>query len=409
MGYYDDHYSNSESQSRPQRSQNPRRSGWFLTSLLGALIGILIFTFVAPFLSQYGMLPYTITAKNNAAVNQAGTASPGPTENVNVKVTSAVTKAVDKVSPAVVAVINLQKANFFDNKYTETGIGSGIVYKKQNGYAYIVTNNHVVEGAGKLEVRFNDQDKVTAKLLGRDSLYDLAVLKIKANKVKAVAHFGNSADLKRGEPAIAIGNPLGFSGSVTEGIISAPLRTIPVDTNKDGHPDWQAEVIQTDAAINPGNSGGALVNIQGQVVGINSMKIAQQTVEGIGFAIPINVAKPVINQLEKNGKIERPYLGVDIVPLDMIPNSEMQHLQVPNNVKTGLVVTRVMSNTPAEKAGLKAGDVIAKINGKTIKDYMDFKHYLVTQLKVGQTVTITYYRFGKENTTKLTLGGRVFS
>src|SRR5699024_9244074 len=155
-----------------------------------------------------------------------------------------------------------------------------------------------------------DKVKVSAELVGTDPLMDLAVLRIDADKVKEVADLGNSDNRKSGEPVIAIGNPLGFSGSVTKGLVSASDRAVRRDTDAKGRRDWNAEVIQTDTAINPGNSGGALINLDGQVVGINSMKIAEQAVEGIGFAIPINVAKPIIDQIERYGKVQRPYMGI---------------------------------------------------------------------------------------------------
>ncbi|TCP23432.1 serine protease Do [Scopulibacillus darangshiensis] len=401
MGYYDDH---NLDPSEPNRSGGRRRGrgGWFLAGLLGAIVGIVVFLVFAPVLSNLGVLPYAVETGGNTT----NTTSPGSTKQVNVDVTSGVTKAVDKVSPAVVTVINLKRANFFDNKYQKTGIGSGIIYKKSDGGAYIVTNNHVVEGANKVEVRLSNDVKVDAQVLGKDSLYDLAVLKIPGDKVKEVAQFGDSSKLKRGEPVIAIGNPLGFNGSVTEGIVSAPNRMIPVQHD---NVSMQAQVIQTDAAINPGNSGGALVNIEGQVIGINSLKIAEQTVEGIGFAIPINVAKPVIKQLEKQGKIERPYLGIGIVDLNNVPTNALQQLKIPDNVHTGLVATEVKDGSPAARGGLKAGDVITEINGKKIQSYIKFSTYLYTQLKPDQTVDVTYYRFGKKHTTKIKLGDKVFS
>ncbi|WKB37431.1 PDZ domain-containing protein [Terrilactibacillus sp. S3-3] len=229
---------------------------------------------------------------------------------------------------------------------------------------------------------------------------------MKADKVKSVAEFGNSAILKRGEPAIAIGNPLGFSGTVTEGIISSTKRTIPVESN---NVSMQAQVLQTDAAINPGNSGGALANIAGQVIGINSSKISDEDTEGIGFAIPINVAKPVINKLEKNGKIERPLLGISIVDLSDVPSDEAKQLKLPSGVTKGLVVTGVQKNKPAAQSGLQAGDVITEINGKKITSYLDFSTYMYTKLQPNQTVEVKYYRFGKEKTTRLTLGSKTFS
>lgn len=402
MGYYDDHYTNPE----PLRRSGGRRGGpgWFWSGFLGAIVGIVVCFIVSPFLASKGWLP--------AYNNEAGTTQTGPVINkrINADVTTAVTKAVDKVSPAVVAVINLQQANFFDNQYTESGIGSGIIYKKSGDYAYVVTNNHVVEGASKIEVRFDDEKKVNAELLGRDSLYDLAVLKIPAKYVKTVAQFGNSDNLKRGEPVIAIGNPLGFSGSVTEGIVSSKNRMIERQVQTSGgQVDYNAQVLQTDAAINPGNSGGALVNLDGDVVGINSLKISDSDVEGIGFAIPINIAIPVIQKLEADGKVERPYIGISFVGLDELPSNYAQQLNIPRNLKTGLVVTQVGSGSPAQRAGIKEGDIIVSVNGHQIQDSVDFSTYLYTNLKVGQTVKVTLYRDGNKRTLDLTLGGKVFS
>ncbi|MGV3488714.1 MAG: S1C family serine protease [Tuberibacillus sp.] len=402
MGYYDDHYKDPE---HSRRSNG--RSGFFWAGLLGAIIGIIVFLVLSPFLASQGWLP---TGNDN---NSGPTQVTGPTTNkkVNVDITTASTQAVDQVSPAVVAVINLQSNDIFSNQESEAGVGSGIVYKKSGDYAYVVTNNHVVEGASKLEVRFDDETKVQAELLGTDSLYDLAVLRIPSKNVKVVAAFGNSSKLKRGEPVIAIGNPLGFSGSVTEGIVSSINRTIErtVETSGGGQVNYNAQVIQTDAAINPGNSGGALINLEGQVVGINSLKIAETNVEGIGFSIPINVAIPVINQLESNGKIQRPYLGVSIVGLDELPASALQQLKIPNNVKGGIVITQVSPGSPAQRAGLKEGDLIVSIGDFKVDNYVDFSTYLYTELKVGQKVPVKVYRDGKLKTVEMTLGGKVFS
>lgn len=399
MGYYDDH--NMETGGQRQKGG---RGGWFFAGLLGAIVGIVVFLVLAPVLSDLGVLPYTVSTSADTT-GSASSNNAGPSKVYNVNMNSQSTKAVSTVSSAVVAVLNLQKANSFQNKLQEAAIGSGIIYKKANGSAYIVTNAHVVEGADGLEVQLDDNTKVKAKLLGKDVLYDLAVLKIPADKVKAVAQFGNSSALKRGQAVIAIGNPLGFSGSVTEGVVSSQNRVIPVTHD---NVTLQAQVIQTDAAINPGNSGGALINLAGQVVGINSLKIVQQKVEGIGFAIPIDVAKPVIKELENNGKIERPFIGVSIVGLDQVPSNAYSSLNLPPTVKKGLVVTAVQNGTPAAAANLQSGDVIVEINGKKIKDYVDFSTYLYTQLNPGQTVDVKYYRNGKLETTKLKLGGKIF-
>ena len=409
MGYYDNEYEAPERGGRSGRNGNGK-GVWFFSGLLGALVGIIIFFIASPYLARQGLLPnYSTANPNNQLSGQVQ--GNGKSQNVTVNLSDAVVNSVDKVSPAVVAVINLQSGNnFLQSDLQETGIGSGIIYKKTGQYAYVVTNNHVVEGADKLEVSFDDNTKVTAKLLGSDSLYDLAVLRIPSDKVKEVASFGNSTSLKRGEPVVAIGNPLGFSGSVTEGIVSAKDRTIPRTVNtQGGQVQYNAQVIQTDAAINPGNSGGALINIEGQVIGINSEKIAETDVEGIGFSIPINVAKPIINQLETTGKVERPYMGVGLQDLAQIPSNYIQQLKIPTSVKSGLVVLQVSSNSPATKADLQQGDVIVSVNGHKITDYVSFSTYLYSTLTVGQTVKIDYYRGGTKHTTQLTLGGKVFS
>lgn len=411
MGYYDENHENDQDskENGHQSRETHVRGGWFLSGFIGAIVGMVCLLIFAPILSDLGVFPYQVSTGAQNTNNVGNTTF---NRQMNVNVTSSVTEAVDKVSPAVVAVINLQKANFFDNKYTESGIGSGIIYKKDNQYAYVVTNNHVVSGAEKVEVRLNDNVKTNATVLGKDSLYDLAVLRISSKNVKSVAEFGNSSKLKRGEPAIAIGNPLGFSGSVTQGIISSTNRTIPVESN---NASIETQVLQTDAAINPGNSGGALVNIAGQVIGINSSKIAStgtgsnDDVEGIGFAIPIDFAKTVIAKLETSGKVKRPMLGVSIVDLTMVPNEEVKQLQLPSSVKTGLVVTDVQSSSPAARSGLEAGDVITEINGHQIKSYIEFSTYMYTELHAGQKVTIKYYRMGKTHTTQLTLGSKTFS
>ncbi|WP_042375570.1 S1C family serine protease, partial [Neobacillus jeddahensis] len=283
MGYYDDH-----SQAR-YKEQKGKKGGVFFASLAGAIIGAVIVVLAIPTLSDQGLLPYQITTnQNNSTESTNQTQQSAIQRQISYDVNSDTTKAVDKTGAAVVGINNIQSSSFWSDNTEQTeqeaGTGSGVIYKKEGGKAYVVSNHHVVEGATKLEVSLEDGTKIPAKLLGSDVWTDLAVLEIDASKIKKVAEFGNSDSLKMGEPVIAVGNPLGatFSGSVTQGIISGLKRTIPVDINQDGVVDWQSEVLQTDAAINPGNSGGALINMAGQVIGINSMKIAQEAVEGIG-------------------------------------------------------------------------------------------------------------------------------
>lgn len=400
MGYYDQDYEN--------KRMKGNRGGFFLPTLVGAILGALIVIFTIPALSKYDVLPYNLTPKGAETEQAAGTGpqgNVGQAQNVNVNITSAVTEAVNKVSDAVVGVINIQQTGFWQDT-SEVGSGSGVVYKKENGKAYIVTNNHVIAGATQVEVSLSSGERVPAKVLGSDKLMDLAVIAIDGSKVKKVAEIGRSENLEVGQPVLAVGNPLGmeFSGSVTQGIISGVERTIPQDFDGDGNPDWQAEVIQTDAAINPGNSGGALVNIEGQVIGINSMKIAQEAVEGIGLAIPIDSAIPVMGDLEKFGEVRRPFMGVGLRSLNEIPSYHWQQtLKLPKNIDKGAFVVSVMPNSPASAAGLKELDVVVELDGKPIADVLELRKHLYKDKKIGDEMDITFYREGKLMHTKMKL------
>ncbi|WP_163651695.1 trypsin-like peptidase domain-containing protein [Listeria sp. PSOL-1] len=395
---------------KPNRNKN--FLGYFLTGILGVIVGALIVFLAVGNLNN---------GNANGVVGNNNSITPTKTTKVSYDNTTDTTKALGKVQSAVVSVLNYQQSDSLNNDPFGSGgespsnkssekqasSGSGVVYKKANGKAYVVTNNHVVSGANKLEVTFSNGKKSTAKLVGTDQWNDLAVLEISDKNVTKVAEFGNSDTLKVGEKAIAIGSPLGteFSGSVTEGIISGLNRAVPVDVNGDGTNDWEAEVIQTDAAINPGNSGGALVNLEGQVIGINSMKIATSNVEGIGFSIPINSVEPIIQQLEQKGEVERPALGVTLRDVDTIPDAQ-QHdtLKLPEKVNYGALVQTVSNNSSASKAGLKQYDVIVEMNGKKVNNSMSLRKVLYSSgLKIGDKVDIKYYRDGKLKTTTLTL------
>lgn len=282
--------------------------------------------------------------------------------------------------------------NSTSSQAVETGSGSGIIFQKSNNSAYIVTNNHVVEGASKLEISLYNGTKTTAQVVGTDALTDLAVLKIDGKYVSDTATFGDSSKLRPGDPVYAIGNPLGLdlSRTVTSGIVSAINRSISVNTSAG---NWQTNVIQTDAAINPGNSGGALINTAGQVIGINSLKISESGVEGLGFAIPSNDFIPIVNQLIKNGKIVRPYIGVGLEDLNQIPQVYWQDL--PNNVQQGVMITNVDPNSSAAAAGFRVKDVIVSMNGTPIGSSTDLRKYLYTKENIGDTVKFGVYRNGK--------------
>ena len=324
------------------------------------------------------------------------------------------TKAVKKVQNAVVSVINYQEGSSSDslndlygrifgggdssdssqeNSKDSDGLqvageGSGVIYKKDGKEAYIVTNNHVVDGAKKLEIMLSDGSKITGELVGKDTYSDLAVVKVSSDKITTVAEFADSNSLTVGEKAIAIGSPLGteYANSVTEGIVSSLSRTITMQN--DNGETVSTNAIQTDAAINPGNSGGALVNIEGQVIGINSSKIsstsavAGSAVEGMGFAIPSNDVVEIINQLEKDGKVTRPALGISIADLNSLSSSATSKLDLPDEVKSGVVVGSVQKGMPAD-GKLQEYDVITEIDGKKISSKTDIQTNLYSH-KIGR-------------------------
>lgn len=399
MGYYDQDYETR------YRKQKGNRGGYFLASLVGAILGVFLIVVALPRIG-FDVLPYSTDSDveegttNNDAVK---------TENVSLNVVTDITKSVEKAADSVVGITNLQTTSFWsESSSQEAGSGSGVIYKKLDGKAYVVTNHHVIEGANSLEVTLSDGTKLEAKLRGSDVWTDLAVLEVDGSKIETIAEFGDSDALKIGEPVIAIGNPLGatFSGSVTQGIVSGLERAIPVDINQDGAIDWQAEVLQTDAAINPGNSGGALINISGQVIGINSMKIAQSSVEGIGLSIPIKSAEPIISDLEEFGEVKRPYMGIQLQSVNEVSAyHQKETLKLPEDVTSGVVIMTVDPNSPAEQAGLEDLDVIVEMDGDPIKDVIDLRKHLYNKKKVGDQLKIKFYRAGKLQETTMKLGG----
>lgn len=378
-----------------------RKRTIFFTGLIGAIIGAILLLLALPALERNGILSSRTESSNKEGNNISEERS------VSIDVTTDITEAVDKVSDAVVGIVNIQKSGFWEDESgsSEAGTGSGVLYKKSGNKAYLVTNYHVIEGANEIEVSLKDGSRIAGKVRGGDDLTDLAVIEIDGKDIKTLAEFGDSDRIKAGEPAIAIGNPLGlqFAGSVTQGIISGTNRLIPQDLNNDGNPDWQAEVIQTDAAINPGNSGGALINVEGKVIGINSMKIAQDAVEGIGLSIPINTARPFIEDLEKDGEVHRPYIGVSTLSLSQISGYHLQEtLKLPKSIVEGVAVLRVSRLSPAAKAGIKEYDVIVEMDGHRVRNIIDLRKYLY-QKGVNDTLDITFYRNGKKKNETLKL------
>lgn len=274
--------------------------------------------------------------------------------------------------------------------------GSGVIYTTANGKGYIVTNNHVISGAAKVKVILASGKTIAAKVIGKDSTSDLAVLSIDSKYVTQTASFGDSSSLQSGQTVIAVGSPEGseYASTVTQGIVSSPSRTITYNSN-------QMTVIQTDAAINSGNSGGPLVNSDGQVIGINSMKLSSSTsgdsVEGMGFAIPSNEVVTIVNQLVKKGKITRPQLGIKVADISELNSYYKKQLGIPTSLKKGLYVASVTSGSAAAKAGIKKGDVITAADGKTVSDVATL-HSILYSHNVGDKVKITVTRNGESQT-----------
>ena len=284
-----------------------------------------------------------------------------------------------------------QKDIFNRTIYAGEGVGSGVLIDNEG---HIVTNNHVVSGAsnGEVTVSLSDGTTVKGTVMGTDEQSDLAVVKIDPPKNIQPVAIGDSDSLQVGEPAIAIGNPLGleFKGSVTSGVISALARTI--DDQGQRFP-----LIQTDAAINPGNSGGALINADGELIGINSAKISKEGIEGMGFAIPINSAMTIVDSIIKNGKVVRPYIGVWAVD---------RQTAARNNVSyegEGLLIVQLDANGPAAQAGLVEGDTIAQIDGKDITTLLELKEQIDAK-SPGDIILISYTHNGKMKSAQLKLG-----
>ncbi len=383
MGFYDD------GEYKSSRKRNKGRNS--LLRLVGvvaisAAVGSGSTLAAVPLLMQNHVLPTSSAMTDPNLV----TASYSPSQTVNVSINDAVVQAVKKDTPTVVGVVNYQNITNYAGvtSLQEYGVGSGVIFDPRG---YIVTNNHVVQGATKVEVVLYDKKHVWAKVIGTDPYTDLAVLKIPSADITTqnVAQFGNSATLQAGEPAIAIGNPAGldFADTVTEGVISATQRTMPVTDEATGQVLGQETVLQTDAAINPGNSGGPLLNILGQVIGINSSKISATGFEGMGFAIPINEVKTIASQIIATGHAQHPALGIEGGSLASVP----QQLQPNVPVTYGVYVSQVDSAS-AKASGIKVGDVIVAIDGQKVTGLTDLRNILWDNYKPGDTVTVTAYR-----------------
>lgn len=318
-------------------------------------------------------------------------------KNVTITESDTISESIDKVYDSVVVIEVVTRSG--------TGTGSGFIYKKDANLGYIITNHHVVDGASTIYVTNSAGVECEATLLGSDEYSDIAVLSVASENVVDVATIGDSTLAELGDTVFTVGSPLGskYQGTVTKGIVSGKDRQVTVSLTNGS---FVMEVIQIDAAINPGNSGGPLVNINGEVIGVNSLKLVEDEIEGMGFAIPIELVMTSVAKLEKGEAIERPQLGVQL--LDVADNSYLlsrYQIKLDSEVTSGVVIISAESGKPAANAGLQKGDVITAINDQVVTDSAHFK-YMLYKYSVGESVVIKYIRDGKtkETTVSLTLG-----
>ena len=374
-------------------------------------LGNITLIFVVGFLGGILGTFLTLQTSHSSTSNTESKQVHSTTVKTAYKNTTSTSEAVDKVKNAVVSVITYSDSSnqglFEKEENSDSQIsseGSGVIYKKEGKYAYLVTNTHVINGAKKVDILLADGNKVPGEVVGSDVYSDIAVVRISADKAKAVAEFGDSNQLTVGETAIAIGSPLGtdYANSVTQGIISSQGRN--VNLKADNGQNISTRALQTDAAINPGNSGGPLINIQGQVIGITSSKISsngQTSVEGMGFAIPANDVVNIIKQLEEKGKVVRPALGIQMMDLSNLSTSDLSQLKLPEKISGGVLVRSTLENMPASDK-LQRYDVITKIDDTDIESTADLQSALYSH-QINDTIKVTFYRDGKQQTTSIKL------
>lgn len=386
--------------SRDNRNLHTSRPGlprdWLLPSAVTLMVSMLLAAILLPF-AMGGAGPTGEEGEAVAAVSY----EPSAEQSVNANQLSV--DAVNRVKQAIVSVVHGQ-SDGADNEpnFGSGGLGSGIIFRLDRDRALVVTNQHVIDGAQELFVVLTDGEYRPAQVVGADRITDLAVLEIERDGISVAAAFGDSTLLQAGEAAIAIGNPLGlgYSQTVTAGVISVPLRTMPISLGRDGQVDWEIDMIQTDAPINRGNSGGALINLQGEVIGINSLKVAEFGVEGLGFAIPSNDAGVIIDSLLRDGKMRRPFLGVATRDLRLFGEGR-EALDLPERVRVGVVIQQTYG--PAADAGLQPLDVIVQLDERDIGSMLELRKYLYLDKQIGDRVDVTFYRDGKLHTVKLEL------
>lgn len=367
---------------------NKKKNNKFNNGLKFALIILIAFCLGVGLMYVYSINNPKVVTKNRVTSNT--------------KVTEeAMEDAIDKVYDAVLCIEVMSE----DGSIISSG--TGFVYAKDDKYGYVLTNAHVVSGAKNVQGVLSNNNTAELTILGSDTYTDLAVLRMNVKNVLQVASIGTSENTKVGNTVFTVGSPMGssYAGTVTKGILSGKERLIETSSSNAGAltgESYIVKVLQTDAAISPGNSGGPLVNLAGDVIGINSLKLVDEQVEGMGFAIPIEDAMNYVDILEQGKTIERPIVGVQILDLTNKYALYRYGINVDSSIKAGVILVKVNSGYPASDGGLKDGDVITKIDGNDIKTVSEFKYELYKH-NIGDTIEVTYYRNGKESKTKLKL------
>ncbi len=358
------------------------------------LVPLIIFSFVIGGIVTLSMLKWTpildqIIGSRNTVITKNGT---------QVYEKGSLAASVEKIYDAVVVV-----QGYSNNQLASTG--TGFVYKTDDKYGYILTNQHVISTLSKITVLFTNDKEVETTVLGSDEYLDLAVLRVPKEEVLMVATIGSSEKVSLGDSVFTVGSPLGadYRGSVTSGVLSGKDRMVSVTVSNSRSSDWVMRVLQIDASINPGNSGGPLLNVNGEVIGICSMKLVDDEIEGMGFAIPIEYAMNHADSLEKGKAIKWPVLGIRMANITDTATLRQYGISISSDVTSGTVVVEAEKDSSADKAGITKGDIITKVDGNKVKDYA-YLRYELYQHQAGDTIEITYLRNGKEHTTKVTLG-----
>lgn len=357
-------------------------------------IFLIIFSFVMGGIIMFALLKWTPLVSQVLGTSGGNVVTRNDTQ---VYEKNSLAAAVDKVYDAVAMVSAYQND-------TLTSTGSAFVYKTDDNYGYLLTNYHVIDGADSVALTMSDDTEAEATVLGGDEYLDLAVLRVDRSNVSMVANIGTSEDMNLGDTVFTVGTPMGeeYRGTVTSGILSGKDRMVSVSVSNGNSNDWVMRVLQFDASINPGNSGGPLLNANGEVIGICSLKLVDNEIEGMGFAIPIEYAMNHIESLENGEEISWPVLGVSMVNVSDTANLYRNGINIDRNITEGVVVVQAERGSGAYEAGLTTGDVITAIDGKKVEDSA-YLRYELYQHQAGDTIEITYIRDGREHTVKVTL------